>query len=58
VAARLRAAPAAAKFFDPAASWAPEADFGLCAAVDRFDFVLRLAAADADGVRALERVDA
>jgi len=58
IAARLRAAPAAAKFFDPAASWAPEADFELCAAVDRFDFVLRLAAADGDGVRALERVAA
>jgi 2-phosphosulfolactate phosphatase len=57
VAARLRSAPAAAKFFDPAASWAPEADFALCAAVDRFDFVLRLAAADAEGVRALERID-
>jgi 2-phosphosulfolactate phosphatase len=58
LAARLRAAPAAAKFFDPAATWAPEADFALCAAVDRFDFVLRLAAADAEGVRALERLDA
>jgi 2-phosphosulfolactate phosphatase len=57
VAARLRAAPAAAKFFDPAATWAPEADFELCAAIDRFDFVLRLAAPDAAGVRALERVD-
>ncbi len=58
LAARLRAAPAAAKFFDPAASWAPEADFALCASVDRFDFVLRLAAADAEGVRALQRLDA
>jgi 2-phosphosulfolactate phosphatase len=57
VAARLRAAPAAAKFFDPAATWAPEADFELCAALDRFDFVLRVAATDADGVRALERLD-
>ena len=57
VGARLRAAPAAAKFFDPAAPWAPEADFGLCVALDRFDFVLRLAPPDADGVRALERVD-
>ncbi len=57
VAARLRAAPAAAKFFDSAATWAPEADFAMCAAVDRFDFVLRLGAPDADGVRALERLD-
>jgi len=58
IAPRLRAAPAAAKFFDPAATWAPEADFELCAAVDRFDFVLRLLAPDAEGVRALERVEA
>ena len=57
IAARLRAAPAAAKFFDPAATWAPEQDFELCTAIDRFDFVLRLAAPDADGVRALERID-
>lgn len=39
---RLRAAPAAAKFFDPAADWAPERDFELCTDVDRFDFVLKL----------------
>jgi 2-phosphosulfolactate phosphatase len=51
---RLRAAPAAAKFFDPAASWAPREDFDRCTALDRFDFVLRLAAPDAEGVRALE----
>ncbi len=38
----LRGAPAAAKFFDPAADWAPEGDFDLCTDVDRFDFVLRL----------------
>jgi 2-phosphosulfolactate phosphatase len=55
---RLRVAPAAAKFFDPAAPWAPERDFELCTDVDRFDFVLRLGPPDADGVRALERVDA
>jgi 2-phosphosulfolactate phosphatase len=40
---RLRPAASATKFFDPAASWAPERDFELCTAVDRFDFVLRLA---------------
>ncbi len=57
VPARLRTSPAAAKFFDPAATWAPEADFDLCAAVDRFDFVLRLGAPDAAGVRALERIE-
>lgn len=39
----LRLAPAAGKFFDPAATWAPEGDFDLCTDVDRFDFVLRLA---------------
>ncbi len=40
---RLRAAPSAAKFFDPAMDWAPESDFDYCTEVDRFDFVLRLA---------------
>lgn len=39
---RLRHAASAEKFLDPAASWAPERDFELCTAVDRFDFVLRL----------------
>jgi len=58
IAGRLRAAPSAQKFFDPAADWAPEADFPLCATLDRFDFVLRLRPADADGVRALERIPA
>jgi 2-phosphosulfolactate phosphatase len=43
---RLRSAPAAAKFFDPAADWAPQRDFDLCTDVDRFDFVLRLAGRD------------
>jgi len=38
----LRAAPAAQKFFDPAATWAPEGDFDLCTDVDRFGFVLRM----------------
>jgi len=56
--ARLAAAPAAQKFFDPAASWAPEEDFAMCAGLDRFDFVLRLGTADAEGVRALERIPA
>ncbi|MBS0394568.1 MAG: 2-phosphosulfolactate phosphatase [Proteobacteria bacterium] len=55
---RLRAAPGAAKFFDPAATWAPQEDFELCAALDRFDFVLRLGPPDAEGLRALERIDA
>jgi 2-phosphosulfolactate phosphatase len=39
---QLRAAPAAKKFFDPTATWAPEGDFELCTDVDRFGFVLRL----------------
>jgi 2-phosphosulfolactate phosphatase len=39
---RLRRAPSAAKFFDPACDWAPEPDFYLCTEIDRFDFVLRL----------------
>ncbi|MBV6418199.1 MAG: 2-phosphosulfolactate phosphatase [Steroidobacteraceae bacterium] len=39
---RLRRAPSAAKFFDPACDWAPERDFELCTEVDVFDFVLRL----------------
>jgi 2-phosphosulfolactate phosphatase len=40
---RLRVAPAAKKFFDPACQhYAPQADFELCTAVDRFDFVLKL----------------
>jgi 2-phosphosulfolactate phosphatase len=39
---RLRDAPSARKFFDPAAYWAPETDFELCTRVDCFDFILRL----------------
>lgn len=39
---RLRAAPAAAKFFDPAADWAPEDDFALCSTVDAVDFAVQL----------------
>jgi 2-phosphosulfolactate phosphatase len=42
LAARLRLAPSAQKFFDPACDWAPERDFALCTAIDQFDFVLRL----------------
>jgi 2-phosphosulfolactate phosphatase len=40
---QLRSAPAAKKFFDPEATWAPETDFDLCTDIDRFGFVLRLA---------------
>ena len=42
VAAALRGAPAAAKFFDPAADWAPEADFALCTTVDAVPFAVSL----------------
>jgi hypothetical protein len=53
---RLRDAPAAVKFFDPEADWAPITDFDYCTEVDRFDFVLRLCTA-IDGHRELERID-
>jgi 2-phosphosulfolactate phosphatase len=53
---RLRDAPAARKFFDPACDWAPRTDFDYCTEVDRFDFVLRLRTG-ADGRRELERVE-
>jgi 2-phosphosulfolactate phosphatase len=39
---RLRDAPAARKFFDPACDWAPRTDFDYCTEIDRFDFVLRV----------------
>jgi 2-phosphosulfolactate phosphatase len=53
---RLRDAPAAVKFFDPEADWAPRTDFDYCTEIDRFDFVLRLRTGQ-DGRRELERVD-
>jgi 2-phosphosulfolactate phosphatase len=52
---RLRGSPEAQKFFDPAADWAPQRDFELCTALDRFDFVLRLAGS-ADERRYLVRL--
>jgi 2-phosphosulfolactate phosphatase len=39
---RLRGAPAAAKFFDPQADWAPEGDFDLCTRVDAVPFAISL----------------
>ena len=51
---RLRTAPAAAKFFDPAATWAPEGDFDLCTAVDSIDVAVMMRRG-ADGLAALER---
>lgn len=40
--ARLRSAPAAAKFFDSAADWAPLRDFDLCTEVDSVPFAVYL----------------
>lgn len=54
---RLRDAPAAAKFFDPACDWAPRDDFEYCTDVDRFDFVLRLRRVPGEPVE-LERIAA
>ena len=51
--ARLRAAPAAAKFFDPEATWAPLQDFALCAQVDTIDRAVALVRRQ-DDVAALE----
>ena len=39
---RLRRAPAAAKFFDPQADWAPESDFDFCTRVDAVPFAVSL----------------
>lgn len=52
---RLRGAPAAAKFFDPACDYAPLGDFDDCTDVDRFDFVLRLRRAAGEPLE-LERI--
>jgi len=42
LAARLRGAPAAEKFFDSTADWAPESDFALCASFDVVSFAVSL----------------
>jgi len=39
---RLRAAPAATKFFDPVADWAPIEDFDYCTAVDSIPFAVAM----------------
>lgn len=44
-AARLRTAPAAEKFFDPHADWAPQADFELCTRTDLYGFAAALGGA-------------
>jgi 2-phosphosulfolactate phosphatase len=53
--ARLRESSEAQKFFNPKADWAPERDFELCTALDRFDFVLRMLAGR-DGRRELIKI--
>jgi 2-phosphosulfolactate phosphatase len=53
---KLRSAPAAKKFFDPEATWAPEGDFELCTDVDRFGFVLRLSHGP-QGAHYLEKIN-
>lgn len=50
----LRRAPAAAKFFDPAATWAPQGDFDLCTAVDAVDVAVAMRR-DGSDLPALER---
>lgn len=40
--ARLRQAPSAQKFFDPACDYAPREDFDICVDLDRFGFALQL----------------
>jgi 2-phosphosulfolactate phosphatase len=52
---RLRDAPSAQKFFDPACDWAPERDFELCTQLDAFDFVLKLSILGTQ--QRLQRVD-
>jgi 2-phosphosulfolactate phosphatase len=51
----LRGIQSAAKFFDPAATQAPEEDFELCTALDAFDFVLRCQR-DGQGIRRLVKI--
>lgn len=55
--ARLPDSPAAQKFLDPEATYAPLEDLALCMALDRFDFVLRLLPPDAEGLRFMQRID-
>ena len=43
---RLRSSLDAAKFFNPDASWAPEADFDICTDINRFDFILQYVVLD------------
>lgn len=56
IGATLRRAPAAAKFFDPLATWAPEADFHQCVNVDSIDFAVGMSMAQ-DGLPSLFRLE-
>jgi 2-phosphosulfolactate phosphatase len=51
----LRSYHTARKFFNPEIAWAPERDFDLCLALNRFGFVLSVQA-DQDGLRSLRKV--
>lgn len=50
----LRHYETARKFFDPEQSWAPERDFELCMALDRFNFLIR-AEKDSHGLLQLRK---
>ena len=39
---KLKYGESGKRFFDPQMPWSPEADFDLCLALDRFDFVLKV----------------
>ncbi|HPF25150.1 MAG TPA: 2-phosphosulfolactate phosphatase [Steroidobacteraceae bacterium] len=54
IAAALRNSEAAGKFFDPAADWAPAADFDACTAVDAYDFALYLTTPEKGSAAAAE----
>jgi len=43
---RLRRSRSAQKFFDAAKDWAPESDFDLCLALDKFNFILKVEPCD------------
>lgn len=53
---QLRSCRGARKFFIPKKHWAPERDFELCLAADRFDFVLQARRREGDTVE-LRRLD-
>lgn len=45
---KLKTAPSARRFFDPADPASPEVDFHLCLSLDRFNFVIHRTRSDAD----------